>query len=119
MKNFSSLEEADFWCRKVLEAGASDGVEVITEDLYKHSKSYTYYDTGQTYGDKGSATLDFKHGLVIQKSDQVRRLYYEGGHPRSKSPPAAGPRWWEVTKRMHAKDMITQAKKVLEAAKKK
>ena len=106
------------WCRKVLEAGATDGIAAITEDLYKWSKIYTYYKTGQTYGDTGRATLDFKRGLIIQRSPQARRRYYEGGVPNAQHPQGC-PRWWEVTKRVHAGDMKKQSIKILNEAKKK
>ncbi len=118
MKNFTSMEEAAMWCRKVLEVGAYDGVAVITEDLYKWSLPYTYYLTGQTYGDRGAPTLDFKHGLIIQRSPQVRKLYYMGGVANSQHPQGQ-PRWWETTKRAHATDMKKQAIKILNEAKRK
>ena len=118
MKNFTSMEEAALWCRKVMGVGATDGIAAITEDLYKWSLPYTYYLTGQTYGDRGNPTLDFKHGLIIQRSPQARRRYYEGGTPNAQHPQGC-PRWWEVTKRVHAGDMKKQAIKILNEAKKK
>lgn len=116
MKNFTSIEESMAWCRKVLDVGASDGVAVITEGLYKWSKPYTYYLTGQTYGDRGNPTLDFKNGLIVQRSPQARRRYYEGGIANAQHP-QGGPRWWEVTKRVHAGDMKKQAVKIINEVK--
>jgi hypothetical protein len=118
MKHFTSTTEAALWCRKLVEIGATDGLAAITEDLYKWSKPYTYYLTGQTYGDKGNPTLDFKHGLIIQRSPQARRRYYEGGTPNAQHPQGQA-RWWEVTKRVHAGDMKKQAIHYLNEAKKK
>jgi hypothetical protein len=118
MRYFTSPAEAALWCRRLIEIGATDGIAAITEDLYKWSKPYTYYLTGQTYGDKGNPTLDFKRGLIIQRSPQARRRYYEGGVANSQHPQGQA-RWWEVTKRVHAGDMKKQAIKFLNEAKRK
>ena len=118
MKTFHNEAQLTMWMQRVLDKGALKGMEIITEDLYKWSKPYTYYLTGQTYGDKGAPVLDFKHGLIIQKSPQVRKLYYMGGTPNAQHP-GGQPRWWEVTKRVHREDMIKQAKKILGEEKRK
>jgi hypothetical protein len=122
VKHFTSVQEAAMWCRKVLEVGATDGIATITEDLYKWSRPYTFRRTGQTYGDLGGAdpppTLDFKNGLIIQRSPQARKLYYMGGVANSQHPQGQA-RWWEKTKRVHATDMKKQAIKILNEVKKK
>lgn len=116
MKKFTSVFEMQVWCLKVLRAGVKGGIAPIMEQLYKRSQPFTYYDTGQTYGDRGNPTLDFKNGLIIQRSPQARRLYYRGGTPNSRHP-MGRPRWWEHTKKMYAGELKDIAKKQLEEAK--
>lgn len=119
MKNFTSLASAQAWCLQVLKVGASDGIAPITEQLYKRSKPYTYYDQHRMYesGEEGAGSgTSFKDGIVVEQTPYVRKRYYEGGKPNS-SHPQGQARWWETTKRVYAKEIEQMAVKYINEAK--
>lgn len=106
MKTFDSFKDAFTWTNAKIEKASREVVPIITEEVYKDSKDYTYIDTGDMYE---SGNGDFKKGYILIKAPQVRWLYYTTGINAGKGNPQAVPMWFERTKT----ENLTKYKKII------
>ena len=127
MKKFNNAEEAFKWAKEVIEKGCLTAEEVVAEEIYKDSKEFTYWQTGEMYK-SGEMHSRFKEGIIIERSPYVRRRYYEGGVPGGKNTkkiankkptynPDAQPRWFEKTVAKNKDKYSKQAQKVIDMQK--
>lgn len=127
MKKFNNAEDAFKWAKEVIEKGCVTAEEVVAEEIYKDSKEFTYWQTGEMYK-SGKLHSKFKEGIITERSPYVRRRYYEGGVPGGKNTkkiankkptynPKAQPRWFEKTVEKYRDKYVKQGKKAIDEKK--
>ena len=127
MKKFNNAEDAFKWAKEVIEKGCISAEEKIAEEIYKDSKEFTYWQTGEMYK-SGELHSKFKEGIITERTPYVRRRYYEGGEPGGKKTkkiankkptynPKAQPRWSEKTVAKNNEKYQKQAQKVIDMQK--
>ena len=127
MKKFKNFSQAFDWAKDVIEKGCISAEEKIAEEIYKDSKEFTYWQTGEMYK-SGETHSRFKEGIITERSPYVRRRYYEGEVPGGKKTKKiankktpynskAQPRWFEKTVAKNNEKYQKQAQKVIDMQK--
>lgn len=105
MKQFKDFKSALNWAKDVINSCSDETRYAVSEQIYKDSKEFTYWQTGEMYK-SGELHSNFQKGIIIERSPYVRRRYYEGGVPGGKKTKKiankkptynhkAQPRWFE------------------------
>lgn len=117
MKKFKDFESALKWGEDVIEKGCQNAIATVAEEIYKDSNEFTYRESGDMYKTGEENNASFKEGLIIERTDYVRRRYYEGGKPGAGNKKAQ-PRWFEKTVQKHNDKYKRQIVKAINKAKK-
>ena len=112
---FKKAGDAMTWAKHVMDETNKTYLEDISEQIYKDSEKFTYYDTFAMYK-SGALYSQFNKGLIIERSPYVRRRYYEGGRPRKNQ--NATRKWFNTTTQKYKKQYIKRYGPILEGKKK-